>query len=184
MSANAICRSFSSIVSGAANICSASTTQMMLSNRMRARLSSSMNVSAMLGRLGHPAGLEQDVLGLLGTRHHLCHRGHQIVADVATDAAVGEIDDVARVLNTDDELGVNVDRAEVIHQHGDSKAVCASENAIQQRRLASTEKAGQHGQRDGLVPGLSGTSDVNRRGPGVVAVVALGLFEGLADHVQ
>ena len=47
MSANATWRSFSSIISGAANICSASTTHMMLSNLIRSRMASSMNVSAM-----------------------------------------------------------------------------------------------------------------------------------------
>ncbi len=46
MSAKATWRSFSSIISGAPKICSASTTHMMLSNRMRSRRSSSMKVSA------------------------------------------------------------------------------------------------------------------------------------------
>ena len=131
MSANATWRSFSSIISGAANTCSASTTHMMLSNLMRSRRSSSMKVSRDARRLGHSAGLEQDVLGLLVPGHHLHHRSDQIVADVAADTAVGEADDVPIALDSDNEVGVDVDRAEVVHQYSDSKAMIAGENAVQ-----------------------------------------------------
>ncbi len=119
------------------------------------------------GRVGHSAGLEQDVFGLLGTRHHLRHRGDQIVADVAADAAVGEIDDVPLAFDADHEFGVDVDRAEVVHQDRDPQAVIARQNAIQQRRLAGAEKAGQDGQRDGLRAGLVGRGHLTPfRSPG------------------
>ena len=42
------------------------------------------------GRVGHSAGLEQDVFGPLGTRHYLRHRGNEIVADAAAHTAVGD----------------------------------------------------------------------------------------------
>ena len=77
----------------------------------------------------------------------LGHCSGQIVADVAADAAVGEIDDVAIVFNADDELGIDVDGTEVVHQHRDAQAVIAGQDAVQQRRLASAKKAGQDGQR-------------------------------------
>jgi hypothetical protein len=59
------------------------------------------------------------------------HGGEEIVADVATNTTIGEIDDVPAVFNADNEFGVNVDRAEVVHQYGDPKAVTAGEDAIQ-----------------------------------------------------
>ena len=99
------------------------------------------------GGVGHSAGLEQDVFGLFGTSHELGHRSGQIVADVAADAAVGEIDDVPVVLHSDDEFSVDVDRTKVVHQHRDAKAVIAGQDAVQQRRLAGAKKAGQDGQR-------------------------------------
>ena len=95
-------------------------------------------------RLGHSAGLEQDVLGLVVPAQHLHHRSDQIIADVAADTAVGEADDVPFALHPDDEVGVDVDRAEVVHQDGDTKAVIAGEDAVQQRRLACTEEPCQH----------------------------------------
>ena len=106
-----------------------------------------MNVRAMPDGIGHAAGLEQDVFGPLGTSHDLRHRSDQIVADVAADAAIGEIDDVPVVFDSDDEFGVDVDRAEVVHQHGNPKTVIARQNAIQQRRLAGAEESGEDGQR-------------------------------------
>ena len=77
----------------------------------------------------------------------------QIVADVAADAAVGEADDVPFALDSDDEVGVDVDRAEVVHQDRYAKAVIAGEDAVQQRRLARAEEPRQHGERDGFACG-------------------------------
>ena len=147
MSAKATWRSFSSIISGAAKICSASTTHMMLSSLMRSRMDVVHERQRNAGGVGDSAGLEQDVFGLLGTSHEFGHCSGQIVADVAADAAVGEIDDVAIVFNSDDELGIDVDGTEVVHQHRDAQAVIAGQDAVQQRRLASAKKAGQNGQR-------------------------------------
>ena len=122
----------------------------MLSNLMSSRMPSSMNVIAMPDGSATPLVLEQDVFGPLGTRHHLRHRGNQIVADVAADTAVGESDDIPLAFDADHELGVNVDRTEVVHQHCDPQAVIAGQNAVQQRRLAGAKKAGQDGQRHSL----------------------------------
>src|SRR5262245_61642434 len=102
------------------------------------------------GRVSHSAGLKHEVFGLLGTSHHLRHRRDQILADVAADTAIGEIDDVPIVFNSDHELGVNVDRAKVVHQYGDPEPVITGQDAIQQRRLAGAEKPGQDRQGDGL----------------------------------
>ena len=87
-------------------------------------------------------------IGTLGTRHHLRHRGDQIVANVAADTAIREIDDVPLAFDADNELGINVDRTEVVHQYSDAQAVVAVENAVEQRRLARAEKACEHRQGD------------------------------------
>jgi hypothetical protein len=94
--------------------------------------------------------------GRSGRANHLRHRSGQILAHVAADTAIGEIDDVPIVFNSDNEFGVNVDRAKVVHQYSDPKAVIACKNTIQQRRFACAEKAGQDCQRDGLRAGLVG----------------------------
>ena len=84
------------------------------------------------------------------TIHDLCHRRDQIVADDTADAAIRKIDDVSVVLNSDDEFGVDVDRAEVVHQYGNPKAVVTCENAIQKGCLPCSEESRQDCQRHRL----------------------------------
>ena len=42
---------------------------------------------------------------------------------------------------------INVDGTEIIHEHRDAQAVVAGEDAVEQRGLAGTEKAGEDGDR-------------------------------------
>ena len=56
----------------------------------------------------------------------------------------------AAALDPDDEVGANVDGAEIIHEYRDAQAVIAVENAIEQRLLPRAEEAGERGQRSGF----------------------------------
>ena len=40
---------------------------------------------------------------------------------------------------------INVDGAEIIHEHRDAESVIAGEDAVEQRRLPRAEEAGEHG---------------------------------------
>ena len=111
MSAKAIWRSFSSIISGAANTCSASTTHMMLSSLIRSRRPSSRKVSAMLEGSATPLASSRMYSGCSGRDITCVTAVDQIVADVAADTAVGEADDVPIAIDADDEVGVDVDRS-------------------------------------------------------------------------
>jgi hypothetical protein len=80
------------------------------------------------GRLGHAAGFEQDVFGPLGPVDRLDHRIDEIIADGATDAVVGEADDVA--FNGDDEVSINLDGAKVVDEHRHAQPVVAGQDAV------------------------------------------------------
>jgi hypothetical protein len=77
----------------------------------------------------------------------LLYRRQHVIPHAATNAAVGEADKVSAGFHPDDQVGIDVDRAEVVHQNGDAKSVAAIEDAIEQRGLAGAEKPGEH--RDG-----------------------------------
>ena len=124
---------------------------------------SSMKVSAMPDGSATPLASSRMYSGRSGRAHHLRHRGDQIVADVAADTAVGEIDDIPLAFDADNEFGINVDRTEVVHQHRDPKAVIAGENAVQQRRLARAKKASQDRQWDDVC-GVVGRGQLARSG--------------------
>ena len=100
---------------------------MMLSNLMSSRMPSSMNVIA-------------------ATRSsRMLQHTHPLA-----------IDDSSLAFDADHELGIDVDRTEVVHQHRDPQAVVVGQDAVQQRRLAGAKKAGQDGQRNGGCAGLIG----------------------------
>ena len=61
-----------------------------------------------------------------------------------THLAVGQADHVAG--DADHQLGVDVDRAEVVDQHGHPQTMIAAQEAVEQRRFARAQKAGQDGQ--------------------------------------
>jgi len=60
------------------------------------------------------------------------------------------IDGSSLAFDADHELGIDVDRTEVVHQHRDAQAVVAGQDVVQQRRLAGAKKPGQDGQRHSL----------------------------------
>jgi hypothetical protein len=97
-------------------------------------------------RGGNPAQLDEQVLGPFGPLQQPEAGPDQVVADGAADAAVGEVDRVA--LDPDDELGIDVDRTEVIDENRGAHAVVAAQDVIEQRRLPGAEKPGDQGDGD------------------------------------
>ncbi len=82
-----------------------------------------------------------------GERTHLLQ---QIVAQRAADAAVGHLDELfvsPREVRTaiSHQVGVDVDLAHVVHNHGHLQALTVVEDMIQQSCLSSPEEAGQDG---------------------------------------
>ena len=48
----------------------------------------------------------------------------------------------------DDEIGIDVDLAELVLDHGDAVAVLSRQDVVEQRRLAGAEEAGEDRHRD------------------------------------
>ncbi len=98
------------------------------------------------GGIGDTAGFEDDVVHGLIACEHLLERKNEIVADLAADAAVGEMDGV--FLDGVDEVSIDVDRTKIVDQDTDAEAVIAVEDAVEQRGLATAEKTGEERDRD------------------------------------
>jgi len=102
-------------------------------------------------RLGHgdwagdTASLDDNVVGQRVALQKFDHFSQQIVADCAADAAVGEADGLA--LHGHNQLGVDVDRAKVIDEDGDSPAVGMVQDMVDQRGLTRAEKPADDGNR-------------------------------------
>ncbi len=100
------------------------------------------------GGIGDATGFEQDVFDGLRACEQGDDRLDEVVANLAADAAVGQADHV--VVHADDEFGVDIDRAKVVDEDAHAQAVIPGQDAIQQRRLSCSEKAGQDRDRNGL----------------------------------
>ena len=99
-------------------------------------------------RIGQAGGLDDDAVevqlalaALLGQRGQ---RRAQVLADRAADAAVAHLDDLLLGVGHEDVV-VDVLLAELVLDDGDALAVRFGEHALEQRRLARAEKAGQDG---------------------------------------
>ena len=101
------------------------------------------------GRIGYPTRLEHDVLGTLGQIDRCQNRLDQVVADGAADTAVRQAGDTG--LNTGHEVRIDVDVAEIVHEHGDAQSVIAFQDAIQQGRFPRSEEPRQDDDRHGGV---------------------------------
>ena len=101
-----------------------------------------------LARVGHAARLHHDVRGRIGTVAQQRQLADEVAGDAAADAAVRQADHLplARL----HELGIDVDRAEVVDEHGEPPVAGVAQQRVEQRRLARAEKAADHGQRDRL----------------------------------
>ena len=89
----------------------------------------------------------------------------QVLADGAADAAVVHLDDLLLGV-LDEDLVVDVLLAELVLDHGDLLAVRLGEHALEQRRLARAEEAGEDGggdQAHGRVTSVVGIGAAARR---------------------
>jgi hypothetical protein len=96
-------------------------------------------------RIGDAAGLNHNVLRRVGPGEHLERAGDQITLHGAADAAVREIDRLAPIGDRVHQAHINVDGAEVVDQNPDPPPAILAQDAIQQRGLPRTQKAGQDG---------------------------------------
>src|SRR5210317_541772 len=89
-------------------------------------------------RIRDTAQLDEQMVGSLGPPQQPEASPDQIIADGAADAAVGKLDGV--VLDPDDELGVDIDRAKVVDEDRGAHTVVAAQNVVEQRRLPGAQK--------------------------------------------
>ncbi|MNI04790.1 hypothetical protein D3C73_577230 [compost metagenome] len=99
-------------------------------------------------RVGNTAGFEDHIFGLLRAHQYLLDRLQQVVAHRTAHATIGQADHVT--VNADDQFSIDVQRAEVVDQHGNTQAMVFAQQTIKQSGLAGPQKTGQHGQRSGL----------------------------------
>ena len=100
------------------------------------------------GRIGKAGGLHQDCVETARPAHQALDDAHEIAAHGAADAAVVHFVDF--LVGFHDQVVVDTDLAELIDDDGIALAVILGEDAVQQRRLAGTEIAGEHGNGNGI----------------------------------
>ena len=98
-------------------------------------------------RIGQAAGFHQDAIQLLGTCQQLAHDINQVIAYIGNtaDAAIGH--GVNLFFRGHHQVGVDIDLAEFVFNHGNLVPMPLLENVVQQGGFAGTEKAGQYGHR-------------------------------------
>ena len=96
-------------------------------------------------RVGEPGGLDDDRVELALAPHQPVDDADEVAAHGAADAPVVHLEHF--LVRPDDEVVVDADLAELVDDHGIFLPVRLRQDAVQQRRLAGTEIAGQH--RDG-----------------------------------
>ena len=98
-------------------------------------------------RVGEPGGLDDDAVERLGlclaAPTQLDKDTHQVTANGAADAAVVHLDNLFGAA-VNDQIVVDALFAELILDDGDALAVAFAQDAVEQRGLASTEKAGEN----------------------------------------
>ena len=117
-------------------------------------------------RIGEPGGLDDDGVELALAPHQPLDDADQVAAHGAAHAAVVHLEDF--LVGADDQVVVDADLAELVDDDGELLPMRLGQDAVEQRRLAGTEIAGEHG--DGNLLGrLVGT----RIGHGELQRVAL-----------
>ena len=94
-------------------------------------------------RIGHPGGLDDDVIELVASFEQLPEDAQQVAAHRAADAAVVGFEDL--LFGTDDELVVDTDLAELVFDHRDTLTVVFGEDAIEERGFSRPQKSRQDG---------------------------------------
>ena len=106
------------------------------------------------GRLADAAGLDRDVVEAVHPGD-LLELGHEVHLERTADAAVLQGHEAVVGLAHDaallDQVGVDVDLAEVIDDHGELDAAAVGEDPVQERGLAASEIAGEQQDRQGFV---------------------------------
>jgi hypothetical protein len=111
-------------------------------------------------RIGKAGGLDDDGVEAAGAAHQAFHDADQIAAHGAADAAVVHLVDF--LVGLDDQVVVDADLAEFVDDDGIALAVALGENAVEQRRLAGAEIAGEHGDGNGFWKGCFGHGNLER----------------------
>ena len=96
-------------------------------------------------RIGEAGGLDDDGVEFALASHQAVEDAHQVAAHGAADAAVVHLEYF--LVGADDKVVVDADFAEFIDDDRIFLAVRLGQDAVEQRRLAGAEIAGQH--RDG-----------------------------------
>src|SRR5690606_38862046 len=103
-------------------------------------------------RQGETRRLDKDVIGPYRARYQRLDRRNEVIGHGAADAAVRQFDDVllgAHLVGTGfQDLAVHADRAELVHQHGESPALRVLHEVADQGRLARAQEAGDDGDGD------------------------------------
>ena len=95
--------------------------------------------------VGEPGRLDDDRVELALAPHQPVDDADQVAAHGAADAPVVHLEHF--LVRADDQVVVDADLAELVDDHGVFLAVRLGQDAVEQRRLAGAEVAGQH--RDG-----------------------------------
>ena len=98
------------------------------------------------GRIGETRRLDDDRIEFAAPLHQPLEDADEIAAHGAADAAVVHLEDF--LVGADDELVVDADFAELVDDDGIALPVRLGEDAIEQRRLARAEIAGENGDGD------------------------------------
>ena len=96
--------------------------------------------------IGQTGGFDDDVIERFWAFNHPFHRLHQLVVDRAADATVAQLHHV--FIGGDDQIVVDADFTELIHQHRGLHPLLIAQDVIQQRGFSRSEEAAENGDRD------------------------------------
>ena len=104
--------------------------------------------SGCLAGFGDTASFDDHPFGRRSAPAQLGKGRVEVVADLAADASVGQLDDVVAIgIASVDEGAIDVDLADVVDDHRDPLRR-SREHAVDHRGLARAEPAAQHGHRN------------------------------------
>ena len=98
-------------------------------------------------RVGEAGGLDQDAIEAVLALEQPAEDPDQVAAHRAADAAVVHLEEL--LFARDHQLVVHADLPELVFDHRQLAAVLFGEDAVEQRRLAGAEKAGEDGDGNG-----------------------------------
>ena len=102
-------------------------------------------------------GFHDDVIERLWAFNHPFHRLHQLVVDRAADATVAQFHHV--FIGGDDQIVVDADFTELIHQHRGLHSLLIAQDVIQQGGFPSSEEAAEDGDRS---PSSAASSELGK----------------------